>query len=183
MITLISQIRKLNIRKLSYFSRTYNQELAEQKLKPKPVWIQRPHPLKQQHFFELNCITLFLGTRLVVPFKMRGPSGCVLEMLNPFLKACCNREVERGNWKRVMRWWMVKVQKISPKRLPPLDYLWGEPHHFWNFKATYLPSSLFINYKLLLVTVNLWNFIYSSQMYLIFTGFTGEQCPVNTFFA
>lgn len=77
---------------------------------------------------------------------------------------------------------MVKCAKYHQDTLSPWEYLRGEPQHFWNFKVAYLPCRLFINYKLL-VTINLWNCIYSSQMYLILTSLTGEQCSVNIFFA
>lgn len=77
---------------------------------------------------------------------------------------------------------MIKCAKYHQDTLPPWEYLKGDTQHFWNFKAAYLPSKLFIKYQLL-VTINLWNCIYSSQMYFIFTSLTGEQCSVNIFFA
>lgn len=58
-----------------------------------------PKPLPLLSFFDS-----FTEIRLVVPFKMQGPSGCKLVFLDPFLKVSFNEEVERDNQKIVLKW-------------------------------------------------------------------------------
>lgn len=61
-----------------------------------------PHPPDHCHFF-LSFFDSFTEIRLVVPFKMQGPSGCILVFLDPFLKVSFNEEVERDNQKIVLK--------------------------------------------------------------------------------
>lgn len=90
------------LRKLKMFLKNMYPGNSKARTQPKPIWLQRPHSIPQTtatSFFDS-----FTEIRLVVPFKMQGPSGCVLIFLDPFLKVSFNEEVERDNQKIVLKW-------------------------------------------------------------------------------